>query len=118
VDTCYARYKEKHAKRNPGATAVDIDHFDYFAFHTPYNKLVQKGFARLMYVDSVDAAAAAAAGGDIDTKFESVQQFVSMPVQETYESRDVETAYKNLSASRLKIIVTCCISMPYCIRTA
>jgi hydroxymethylglutaryl-CoA synthase len=98
VDTCYARYKAKHAKRNPGAAPVDIDHFDYFAFHTPYNKLVQKGFARLMYVDSVDAAAAA--GGDADAKFESVRQFVSMPVQETYESRDVETAYRNLSASR------------------
>ena len=48
VDTCYQRYKEKYNKKYNDQ--ITINHFDYFAFHSPYNKLVQKGFARLIYI--------------------------------------------------------------------
>ena len=94
VDTCYERYRAKYAAKHPEASAVTVDHFDYFAFHSPYNKLVQKGFARFLYVDSM-----ADKVGD-DAMYSDVQCFKDMAVQDTYESRDLEAAYRTLSNSR------------------
>jgi len=84
VDMCYQRYKQKHAARHGGAP-VDLAHFDFFAFHAPYNKLVQKGFLRLAYMDARAAGAEAA---------DSMQEFVALPLQDTYESRELETAVR------------------------
>ena len=36
------------------AAAVSLDTFDYVCMHSPYNKLVQKGFARLLFGDFID----------------------------------------------------------------
>ena len=95
VDTCYQRYKAKYAAKHPEAAALTVDHFDYFAFHSPYNKLVQKGFARFLFVDS------RAAGDEENEKYSSVKNFKDMSVQDTYESRELEAAYRALSSSRL-----------------
>jgi hydroxymethylglutaryl-CoA synthase len=110
VDTCYARYKQKHVRLNTTTTAapITVDHFDYFAFHTPYNKLVQKGFARLFYVDSMDADASTSEEEEVEDKYASVRTFLSMPIGETYESKEVETAYKALSANWYVIIYRFC----------
>ena len=95
VDTCYERYKAKHAARNPGAAPVTADHFDYFAFHSPYNKLVQKGFGRLFLMDARSAGVAAATAG---SGLEALAPLVSVPLQETYESRDIEIATRTASS--------------------
>ena len=108
VDTCYQRYKEKWGNKYPTLDAITVDHFDYFAFHSPYNKLVQKGFARFLYVDlmtlKADAtateAATVGAGDGSDEMFKDVVSFKSMPVQDTYESRELEAAFRSLSNSR------------------
>ena len=34
-----------------------------------------------------------------DEKYESVKAYRSMPIEDTYENRDLETAYRNLSSS-------------------
>ena len=47
VDGCWAGLKRKA----PAATTLDA--FDHCVFHAPYNKLVQKGFARLALGDDV-----------------------------------------------------------------
>ena len=54
VDRCYMRYKEKFAARYNTKNPITVDHFDFFAMHTPYNKLIQKGFARLFLVGKYD----------------------------------------------------------------
>ena len=95
VDTCYQRYKTKYAAKHPNEAVLTVDHFDYFAFHSPYNKLVQKGFGRFLLVDSREA------GEENNEKYSSVKQFQAMPVQDTYESRELEAAYRALSNSRL-----------------
>jgi len=46
VDICYNRYIEKVQKRY--GEKIDIETVPYFVFHTPYSKLVQKSFARLV----------------------------------------------------------------------
>jgi hydroxymethylglutaryl-CoA synthase len=92
VDTCYQRYKAKHASKHPGAPPVALGHFDFFASHTPYNKLVQKGFARLLLCDYLAAPATAAAD------LQALAAFKDMPLADTYESKEVEAALKTVSA--------------------
>ncbi len=50
LDDCYLRFasKQEEASGRP-FTAEAID---YFCFHHPYNKLVQKAFGRLFYMDA------------------------------------------------------------------
>lgn len=127
VDTCYQRYKEKYSNKYPTRDAITVDHFDYFAFHSPYNKLVQKGFARFLYVDLItlkaDATATETVGATVgagvgsDEMFKDVASFKSMPVQDTYESRELEAAFRSLSNSRsdkehlsLSLCIYICIS--------
>ena len=93
VDTCYQRYKAKHAAKHPGAPPVAVGHFDYAAFHTPYNKLVQKGFARLLLCDYLAAPDASAA-----TDLQPLAAFKDTPLADTYESKEVEAALKTVSA--------------------
>jgi hydroxymethylglutaryl-CoA synthase len=92
VDSCYQRYKSKYSKKHPTAAPVTMDHFDYFAFHSPYNKLVQKGFARLSYIDSLTSSL---------SEYQTIPpEIKALPIEDTYESRDVETVFRNLSATR------------------
>lgn len=101
VDICYKRYKEKYSKRFPTTSAtppVTVDHFDYFAFHSPYNKLVQKGFGRLYWIDSKDA--------DNDSV---LKPFHSLADDVTYEHKDVDAALKNISSEAFqKKVLPCC----------
>jgi hydroxymethylglutaryl-CoA synthase len=50
MDLLLARYAAKFEKRMGRAFCLDSD-ADHALFHAPYNKLVQKAFARLMYHD-------------------------------------------------------------------
>ncbi|KAK1399877.1 hypothetical protein POM88_009740 [Heracleum sosnowskyi] len=49
LDSCYKRYCHKYEKLE--GKQFSMDDADYFVFHSPYNKLVQKSFARLMFND-------------------------------------------------------------------
>ena len=92
VDQCYQRYKKKFNQfYSKGGAPVDVNHFDYFAFHSPYNKLVQKGFSRLIFMDFLDQIA--------DPKYVSLVPFATMNIDETYESKDVDTACRGIANS-------------------
>lgn len=108
VDTCYQRYKQKYAKKMKLAGGADIDinininmdHFDFFAFHSPYNKLVQKGFGRMRFIDAVDNTTAPE---------DALKDFIGLPLRETYESRDLEVACRTLAKSRFDDrVMPCC----------
>ncbi|KAL5727756.1 hydroxymethylglutaryl-CoA synthase [Ranunculus cassubicifolius] len=83
LDSCYKRYCAKFEKLQ--GEAFSMSDADYFVFHSPYNKLVQKSFARLYYMDflrnasSVDEAAK-----------EKLAPFASLSGDESYASRDLE----------------------------
>jgi hydroxymethylglutaryl-CoA synthase len=49
LDDCYTRFvgKTKQVREQD----LSVSSVDYFLFHSPYNKLVQKSFARLIYQD-------------------------------------------------------------------
>ncbi|XP_074577403.1 hydroxymethylglutaryl-CoA synthase-like [Curcuma longa] len=49
LDACYNRYCSKFEKFE--GKQFSISDSDYFVFHSPYNKLVQKSFAHLYFND-------------------------------------------------------------------
>ena len=64
LDKTYDAYRQRAAKLRNGAAngvnghsdasdlaSIKVDDFDYTLFHSPYSKLVQKGFGRLLYND-------------------------------------------------------------------
>lgn len=109
VDNCYLRYKRKHSSLNPTADPITADHFDFFAFHTPYNKLVQKGFSRILYMDAREAKDSSKLDA---AEMAPILPFVATPLDETYESRDIEAASKAISQSRFssKVMPSCRIN--------
>jgi hydroxymethylglutaryl-CoA synthase len=100
VDMCYSRYKEKYAAKF-GGSAITMDSFDLFAFHSPYNKLVQKGFMRLAFMDARSAGEQAS---------DSVKPFIALPLQDTYESRELETSLRAVADPVFKArVLPCCV---------
>lgn len=83
VDTCYKYFCSKYERLE--GKRFSVTDAEYFLFHSPYNKLVQKSFARLLYNDflrnasSVDGAAK-----------EKFGPFSTLCGDESYESRDLE----------------------------
>ncbi|KAL3924206.1 MAG: hypothetical protein SGILL_001183 [Bacillariaceae sp.] len=71
---------------------------DYFVFHAPYNKLVQKSYGRLFLMDARKRL----------EKFGDKQQegidaeWLSKPIEETYTDRGLEGALKKKSAADFK----------------
>ena len=55
LDKCYQLYKEKFARQQQtNLQTTTISDFDYMIFHTPFCKIVQKSFGRLMLHDLLD----------------------------------------------------------------
>ncbi|CAJ1952606.1 unnamed protein product [Sphenostylis stenocarpa] len=91
LDSCYQIFCKKFEKLE--GRPFSISDSDYFVFHSPYNKLVQKSFGRLYFNDFmrnpsfVDEAAR-----------ESLAPYASLSSDESYQSRDLEKA--NQQAAR------------------
>jgi len=103
VDACYRGYKAKAARRGEKVT---VDSFDYVCMHSPYHKLVQKGFARFLYMDFLD--------DPTQEGFSEVQHLSGDKVDynASLESREVDAAFREVSASsyREKILPSSFVS--------
>jgi len=85
VDKTYALFKEKLSRmENRPITRADLD---YCVFHTPFNKLVQKAYGRLLYSDFCDDQA----GPGYDT----LQPFKSLSRMDSETNTDLEKACVN-----------------------
>nr|GMD75088.1 Hydroxymethylglutaryl-CoA synthase [Ipomoea batatas] len=69
-----------------------VDEASYFVFHSPYNKLVQKSFARLIFNDVVRNASYI----DEAAK-EKLAPFSSLTGDESYSNRDLEKASQQVA---------------------
>jgi hydroxymethylglutaryl-CoA synthase len=93
VDTCYTRYKAKFNKLHPNEEPMTVDRLDYFAYHSPYNKLVQKGFSRLFYVDFME--------NPTKPGFETAAEIKDIPREQTYDNAGkAEMVFRNIAAPR------------------
>lgn len=138
LEDVYERFADKMEKSGGGGTgnaaysssrssaAFDADTPDYFVFHAPYNKLVQKSFARLFLIDArrqyqrkkaktgtvdeeekkevschdVDRDGEKEAGGSVSSH--PLQEWLEKPIEDTYSDRALEGALKKLSAESFK----------------
>ncbi|XP_062027493.1 hydroxymethylglutaryl-CoA synthase [Rosa rugosa] len=83
LDSCYKQLCKKYEKIE--GKQFSIADAEYFVFHSPYNKLVQKSFARLVFQDSVRNACSI----DEAAK-EKFAPFANLSSDESYASRDLE----------------------------
>lgn len=81
----------------PGDGIYDAKSHDYFVFHAPYNKLVQKSFGRLFFLD---ARKRFELTGVADEAFE--KELLTKPIEETYADRGLEGVLKKQSAADFK----------------
>ncbi|PKA46220.1 Hydroxymethylglutaryl-CoA synthase [Apostasia shenzhenica] len=90
VDSCYMRYCNKYEKFEKKPFSISDAHF--FAFHSPYNKLVQKSFARLYFNDFLRNSSLV----DKDAK-DKLEPFAQLTGDESYQNRDLEKASQQVS---------------------
>lgn len=83
LDSCYKRFCSKFEKLE--GKQFSISDADYFAFHSPYNKLVQKSFARLCFNDFLRNASSVEKDA-----IEKLKPFSSLSGDESYQNRDLE----------------------------
>lgn len=93
LDSCYRGYAQKYAKLNNGQV-WSIDKADFVCFHSPYNKLVQKSFGRMLYNDFL---------ADTDrAEYKDAQKFLTLSTEASYSDRDLETYFLKKSAPLYK----------------
>ena len=56
LDDCYTRFRKKQQAHYGAEVVRCCETYDHFLFHSPYHKLVQKSFARLVYLDAIAGA--------------------------------------------------------------
>ncbi|KAI9201869.1 hydroxymethylglutaryl-coenzyme A synthase C terminal-domain-containing protein [Polychytrium aggregatum] len=98
VDTCYQRYLNKLQKFDSALPAPTLDDIDFFLFHSPYTKLVQKSFGRLAYNDFLRDPE--------NPKYADYARFKDESVEGSYTNRDLEKAFVEFTkASYAKKVV-------------
>ncbi|KAK9668223.1 hypothetical protein RND81_13G042500 [Saponaria officinalis] len=90
VDSCYQLFCRKYEKFE--GKQFSLNDADYVVFHSPYNKLVQKSFARLMYNDFLRNASSI----NEDAK-EKLTPFSDISIDESYQSRDLEKVSQQIA---------------------
>ncbi|XP_064980043.1 hydroxymethylglutaryl-CoA synthase-like isoform X2 [Musa acuminata AAA Group] len=83
LDSCYKCFCSKFEKFE--GKQFSISDADYFVFHSPYNKLVQKSFARLYFNDYLRNSSVV----EKDAR-EKLEQFSNLTGDESYQSRELE----------------------------
>ncbi|EGC30092.1 hydroxymethylglutaryl-CoA synthase [Dictyostelium purpureum] len=87
IDNCYNRYAKTFEKKY--GQKFTLDQVDYALFHSPYNKLVQKSFGRMLYNDFLN--------NKNDAKFQTLEQYKQFQPEETYFNTDLEKALTALT---------------------
>ncbi|EFC50763.1 hydroxymethylglutaryl coenzyme A synthase [Naegleria gruberi] len=99
LDICYERLRARHEE------PVAVADLDYLCFHAPYNKLVQKSFARMIYSDfalttseqEFDRICAKYNVKDAETKSQIKKFTKSAPREETYNDNESSKFFINLT---------------------
>ncbi|KAG7397428.1 hypothetical protein PHYBOEH_000782 [Phytophthora boehmeriae] len=95
LDECYQLFCKK-SERGTGVESVD-----YAVFHSPYNKLVQKSFARLLFLDSrrlIDGKNDDAS----KVKFSSLAKWATVPLENTVNDRELDLAVRAVAKEDFK----------------
>ncbi|AES94125.1 putative hydroxymethylglutaryl-CoA synthase [Medicago truncatula] len=90
LDTCFKNFCQKYEKHE--GKQFSLSDADYFVFHSPYNKLVQKSFARLVFSDFLRNPSS-----KDEVTNEKLGPFTTLSDDESYQSRDLEKASQQVA---------------------
>ncbi|TKY55360.1 Hydroxymethylglutaryl-CoA synthase [Spatholobus suberectus] len=90
LDSCYNHLSHKYEKLE--GNFFSISDAEYFVFHSPYNKLVQKSFARLVFNDFLKNPSFVD-----EVAKEKLEPFATLSADESYQSRDLEKACQQVA---------------------
>ncbi|KAB0803199.1 hypothetical protein PPYR_00169 [Photinus pyralis] len=88
LDTCYQLYCKRASKRDSKETPVDLNHFDYLLFHTPFCKLMQKSVGRLGLNDFLSTSP-----GLIPQLYPGLNNYRKVDLNNSYFDKDVEKTF-------------------------
>ncbi|CAI8589241.1 unnamed protein product [Vicia faba] len=91
LDTCYKNFCQKYEKHE--GKPFSLSDAGYYVFHSPYNKLVQKSFARLVFSDFLRNASSSTD----EVAKEKLGPFAALSDEESYQSRDLEKASQQVA---------------------
>lgn len=94
LDSCYQKYTEKFNKQYPNEPS-SLSKFDVILFHSPYCKLVQKSFARLAFIDFLNAPT-------INNEIPDAEELRKLKLEDTYSNKKVEKIFMNSSKSEFE----------------
>ena len=104
LEGCYTLYCDKQDVVSSGANPGDsvLTPFTactpkFFVFHAPYNKLVQKSYARLYFID---ARRRFAKTGTVDPRDKRLAAWIDVPIESTYTDRGLDAVLKDLSKAK------------------
>jgi hydroxymethylglutaryl-CoA synthase len=87
LDNCFQIYAKKfYAKEG---RQYGLNEADYYVFHAPYNKLVQKSFGRLFYNDFLLNKS--------NLAYKDVQHLAEVPTEKSYDNREIEETFVKMS---------------------
>ncbi|KAL0487721.1 HMG-CoA synthase [Acrasis kona] len=89
LDKCYQRFKKQSGK--------NLQDYDYSMFHSPYNKLVQKSLARLVYNDALDAKGVPSYINSSNVDASKLEQLLSVSQENSYSDKEIEKTFGALS---------------------
>ncbi|KAG7381005.1 hypothetical protein PHYPSEUDO_006558 [Phytophthora pseudosyringae] len=102
LDECYRLFCKK--SEAVGGKETGVASVDYAVFHSPYNKLVQKSFARLLFLDSRrqlnDGDEAA------KEKFAPLSKWANTPLEDTLNDRELDLAVRGVAKEDFKTKVS------------
>ncbi|CAN8073841.1 unnamed protein product [Agarophyton chilense] len=90
MDQCYQRYARR--AKSPERPRFNIrSDVDYCVFHAPFNKMVHKSFARLIYNDFLNSTE-----GE-DSFYQPVEQYRNLPRELSHRNREAQRAFVKLA---------------------
>lgn len=115
LEDCYSKFCDKlDALNEVDGGSKEADHFDaesadYFVFHAPYNKLVQKSYGRMHFIDARRKHARKIDGSDSSeekkaeeedgSNYPIAKEYLTKPIEDTYSDKALESTLKNISKS-------------------
>ncbi|KAL7694134.1 putative hydroxymethylglutaryl-CoA synthase, beta-ketoacyl synthase, thiolase [Plasmopara halstedii] len=103
LDECYQLFCKKQAFQGINREQIGVSSFKYAVFHSPYHKLVQKSFARLLFLDSRHFLANGNEAAK--SKYISLTKWSKVPLYDTLNDRELDLAVRKLAAIEFQTTV-------------
>lgn len=113
LEDCYSKFCDKLDAlnevdgRSKEAYHFDAESADYFVFHAPYNKLVQKSYGRMHFIDArrkharkidgSDSSEEKKAEEDDGSNYPIAKEYLTKAIEDTYSDKALESTLKNIS---------------------